>query len=329
MSIKIIPQNTSKTINWSGGTSTELFIYPHDADFQERKFLFRISTATVAVEESTFTRFENVTRTLMVLKGKLELKHEGHHSLELNAFDQDTFQGHWNTSSKGKVTDFNLMCKEGSSGTMKHHHVQAGNDIQFDLKEDIELIYLAKGEFEYHGQILNSGDIILAEEEQGKSFDMNCNQACDIVHVSVSTKEKLVIIYPSIIDRVKAVFADSFMLIIFMFFFSYLFTSIGEVPDWLRIGAFAFVFALYDPIFTSILGGTIGHHMFGIRVKRVNNREKNILFPLALIRFVLKTTLGWISLLTINSSKENSTLHDMAVNSVVVFAEKKKLFSIC
>jgi uncharacterized RDD family membrane protein YckC len=43
----------------------------------------------------------------------------------------------------------------------------------------------------------------------------------------------------------------------------------------LRIAAFLFVFVFYDPIFTSLFGGTLGHIMFGIRVKGEDD-ESNI-----------------------------------------------------
>ena len=46
------------TSKWSGGSTTELFIWPKDASYAERRFNIRISTATVDVESSTFTRLE-------------------------------------------------------------------------------------------------------------------------------------------------------------------------------------------------------------------------------------------------------------------------------
>ena len=72
MQLNITTEDDRRTINWAGGTSTEIFIYPSDGDFATRNFLFRISTATVEVEESNFTFFEGNTRHLMILKGELE-----------------------------------------------------------------------------------------------------------------------------------------------------------------------------------------------------------------------------------------------------------------
>lgn len=39
-----------KTIQWASGTSTEIFVFPPDGNFVERRFTFRISTATVEAD---------------------------------------------------------------------------------------------------------------------------------------------------------------------------------------------------------------------------------------------------------------------------------------
>src|SRR6218665_282345 len=101
MPVQQFPSDTRTTINWASGTSTEIFIHPADASFTERNFLFRISTATVEAEESTFTFFEGITRHLMILKGNLELIHEGRYTKHLKPYEQDTFSSEWPTKAKG------------------------------------------------------------------------------------------------------------------------------------------------------------------------------------------------------------------------------------
>lgn len=124
--------------------------------------------------------------------------------------------------------------------------------------------------------------------------------------------------YPGVFLRVKAVVIDSVILILLMVGAVDLFDSISNVPDFVRITAFVF-FLLYDPLFTSIFGGTIGHFLFGIRVKRANNPQKNILFPLAVVRYFIKTFLGWLSLITVSGNKKAKAIHNMAVTLVVVY----------
>lgn len=125
--------------------------------------------------------------------------------------------------------------------------------------------------------------------------------------------------YPGVSTRVKAVVTDSVILVIFMLGAASMFDSINNVPDYARIAAFVFIFLLYDPLFTSSFGGTIGHFLFGIRVKRANNPKKNILFPLALFRYLIKALLGWISLITVSGNKKGKAIHDMVVQSVVIY----------
>ncbi|WP_167619505.1 RDD family protein [Maribellus sediminis] len=125
--------------------------------------------------------------------------------------------------------------------------------------------------------------------------------------------------YPGVSLRVKAVVTDSVILVILMIGATYLFESMTHVPDLLRVAAFVFIFLLYDPLLTSTAGGTIGHMLFGIRVKRAKHPEKNILFPLALIRYIVKVLLGWISLLTVSGNKKGQAIHDLLVKSVVIY----------
>jgi len=128
--------------------------------------------------------------------------------------------------------------------------------------------------------------------------------------------------YPGVSDRIKAVVTDSIIIVIFMIIITYIFSNFEHVPDNARIFAFLFVFILYDPVFTSVFGGTIGHMMFGIRVKQENNQMKNIIFPLALLRFIVKASLGWISLITVSGNKERKAIHDYLVRSVVIYEKK-------
>ena len=133
------------------------------------------------------------------------------------------------------------------------------------------------------------------------------------------SKEK----YPGLLDRVKAIVTDGVVMILFMLAATYVFSLFENVPDNAKIIAFVFIFILYDPIFTSSFGGTVGHMMVGIRVKRENNERKNILFPFAIVRFIVKASLGWISLLTVTGNVKSRAIHDYLVGSVVVYANPK------
>ena len=104
---------------WSGGTSTELFIYPPNSNYAHRDFHFRVSTATVDVEESEFTALPGVSRKLMILEGEIDISHDDHLARKLKKFDVEIFEGHRKTRSKGKCIDFNLMTQGNTSGELR------------------------------------------------------------------------------------------------------------------------------------------------------------------------------------------------------------------
>ncbi|WP_339701833.1 RDD family protein [uncultured Marixanthomonas sp.] len=124
--------------------------------------------------------------------------------------------------------------------------------------------------------------------------------------------------YATLPDRIKAAFIDAVILIAMMYGASELFSLFESVPDYLRIMVFAFIFILYDPIFISTFGGTIGHLYNNILVKRDTNPSKNILFPHAVLRFIFKFLLGWISLLTTTGNEKRKAIHDYIANSIVI-----------
>lgn len=125
-SIEIIRKAEQNTSIWSGGTTTQLAIFPKDAVYSERNFLWRISSAKVEVEESLFTHLPGIWRWIMVLEGELRLEHEGHHKAILVPFEQDSFSGDWTTRSFGKVTDFNLMMAHGCEGELEAIRLEKG-----------------------------------------------------------------------------------------------------------------------------------------------------------------------------------------------------------
>jgi len=130
--------------------------------------------------------------------------------------------------------------------------------------------------------------------------------------------------YPGVFDRIKAIMTDGIVIVVYMFVASYIFSLFESVPDNARIIAFVFIFLLYDPIFTSLFGGTIGHMMLGIRVKRESDEQKNILFHKAIPRYLVKVLLGWVSLLTVSGNKKRKAIHDFLVGSVVVYAKSEQ-----
>ena len=148
MNIEIKKADDFNTINWSGGTSTQLYIYPPTSDYQQRDFDFRLSTATVEVEESDFTSLPGVSRKIMILDGAMEIIHENRYSKKLDKFDTDSFEGDWKTSSIGECIDFNLMTRGTAKGEIEALSIAKSQivNLPLDKATDFLIGYIFSGE---------------------------------------------------------------------------------------------------------------------------------------------------------------------------------------
>lgn len=161
VTIEIIKPADQPTTEWTGGTSTQLAIYPRDSSLAQRSFRWRLSTATVAMEESTFTALPGFQRILMLISCHIRIVHEAHHERMLAPFDLDRFDGAWTTRSYGRCTDFNLMMAAGVEVSLRPMRLEAG-----------ECAGLALGEMPGNGKrrkisaiYLTSGDMILRDPD--------------------------------------------------------------------------------------------------------------------------------------------------------------------
>ena len=120
MKITVISEEMVRTSSWSGGISKQYYIYPPTSSYVARDFKFRLSMATSsAEEEAAYSHLENITRHLVMLEGTAHVFHKGHYDLEMHPYKEiDVFDGGWESSGSGKVTDFNLMLGKGASGKM-------------------------------------------------------------------------------------------------------------------------------------------------------------------------------------------------------------------
>lgn len=131
--IKVIKKEQQVVNQWAGGTTSQLAIYPESASYKDRDFLWRLSTAVVELEESTFTKLPGFDRYIMVLDGELKLVHNEHHNAVLKQYQQDSFKGAWDTTSYGSGRDFNLMVKEGMKGSLEYYKVTYEEPLKLQL----------------------------------------------------------------------------------------------------------------------------------------------------------------------------------------------------
>lgn len=105
MKITTIKKQQYITSNWSGGTTSQIAIYPSNSTVSNQDFIYRISSAIVNVD-SNFTKYNGYTRYITTLDNSIILN-----DTNLNVLEVHKFSGDDNTSSIGKCTDFNLICR--------------------------------------------------------------------------------------------------------------------------------------------------------------------------------------------------------------------------
>ena len=159
MKEKIIKKEDFITTKWAGGETTQLAIYPEDAIFSEKDFLWRISSATFTSTESKFSDFSGYQRYILPLEGKLSVYHDGLYNRKLDRYEVEYFDGSWSTYSENTMDcrDYNFIVKNGNLAKMQI------------LKEGDE--YLLKGSEIV--TIFSMNDFVLNLKEREEKRDMD------------------------------------------------------------------------------------------------------------------------------------------------------------
>ncbi|NLD34221.1 MAG: HutD family protein, partial [Clostridiales bacterium] len=71
---------------WAGGITRQIAIRPSGANYTDRLFLWRLSSARVDLEASDFTALPDYERHIAVLAGEIRLSHDGGPWIELPPF---------------------------------------------------------------------------------------------------------------------------------------------------------------------------------------------------------------------------------------------------
>lgn len=176
--MKLVTKEYQKVSEWTGGTTTELLIYPDNTSVSEQNFEYRISTAKVLLEKSEFTSFPNFKRKLAILEGKLRIQHNHSDWYTLNAGEQTEFKGEWVTHSEGQVVDFNVIYKDCFAVELES--VPELNLIDLNTSNVLVGIYCVKGSLQVDDILLNVGDFI-----QVNGFVKHIESAKDSLFVKV------------------------------------------------------------------------------------------------------------------------------------------------
>lgn len=149
LKFEILTPEQFETSTWSGGKTKTLCLFPPSGDYQERRFCYRLSTATILQDESRFTPLPGFHRLLMTLDSPVKLYHlDLQKEVQLRPFEAYRFEGHESINSQGKCRDFNVMFDDHYQGDLEAvvngqlltktadvHFVYALVDLSFQINE--------------------------------------------------------------------------------------------------------------------------------------------------------------------------------------------------
>ncbi len=130
--------------------------------------------------------------------------------------------------------------------------------------------------------------------------------------------------YPPIFSRVKAAVIDAILIMMLMYTATMAFTMFDTINDIVKMIVFVFIFVLYEPLLVSFLGASLGHLFCDLKVERNDENNKNLTLPVAMLRFLVKSLLGWFSLISVSRDNKKRAIHDMIAKSVVLHVGDKK-----
>jgi len=187
LKIEILNHKHFQTSQWSGGRTTQLYIFPPTATYAARNFELRLSTAKVEVAASNFTVLPGIHRKLMILEGAITITHEGHYSKHLNPFEVDDFSGDWKTTAISTCTDFNVMTKGKQQSELYHIAIEAVNSYTLKPKAPCKklFLYATSGTIEFQlkdeNYILETENLMVIEDFSVSSIAINNTNGCGLI----------------------------------------------------------------------------------------------------------------------------------------------------
>lgn len=186
--VTVIRHAQQKTTQWSGGTTTELWLWPEGTSYLDRTFDIRISTATIDVPESTFSDLSGYTRYLMSLTDPITLFKDQLDPVLLEPLIPYAFDGGASMKSIGTATDFNVMVKPSLQADLKAHSIKEGDSLELD--EMTFAVYVLKGIVTWvsgeQSNVLSPKDFLIAQN--AASITLNSKTDATLVVVTINAE---------------------------------------------------------------------------------------------------------------------------------------------
>jgi uncharacterized RDD family membrane protein YckC len=123
--------------------------------------------------------------------------------------------------------------------------------------------------------------------------------------------------YPRLLRRLQGVFIDGVVIPLAAIGTLVALTYAGVENVWVKVLCPLLVIFLLEPVAVSATGGSIGHHIIGLRVRKEQSDERITLLA-AVVRFVVKTFFGLPAFFVAFVSRKRQALHDVVAKSLIV-----------
>lgn len=132
------------------------------------------------------------------------------------------------------------------------------------------------------------------------------------------------IAYTKLSRRIKALLYDGLALAAGLFITIFLVTALKLQSQFIESVLIIFIVISIEPLFISITGSSIGHHIVGLRVRR-SKTDKRLNILLSYVRFITKLPLGIISFISVLTTRKHQAIHDVISDSIVVHKSAKNV----
>ncbi|MGV6862183.1 MAG: HutD family protein [Putridiphycobacter sp.] len=183
--MKIIKKEEVVSKKWSGGTTSQLYIYPEHAQYQKLNFDFRLSKATIDVDHSIFTPLPGVKRKLFLLDGEIELIHKNRSKIKLKPYEYADFLGDWETTCLGKATDFNLMMTGRVNGNYLVYTTQDTPTLNHTIQHDFTIYYVISGQLSFLDSTILKGELLILERHDFEAIELALNEQTKILKIEI------------------------------------------------------------------------------------------------------------------------------------------------
>ena len=130
--------------------------------------------------------------------------------------------------------------------------------------------------------------------------------------------------YPRMLRRLRGVFIDGIIWPLAAIGTLVALTYAGVETPWIKIALPLLVIFLLDPVAVSLTGGSIGHHLTGLRVRK-DCADERINVVAASVRFVVKSLFGLPAFFVAFVTQKRQGLHDLAARSLIVHKNAERV----